>query len=63
MRGIEYKITCKVCSIALVQQKIKIENAFAKFFKQIDELINEIRLICSKAKTRKVICGKVLQVL
>ncbi len=39
MRSIEYEITCKACSIDLVQQKNTMENAFTKSLEQIDELI------------------------
>ena len=37
--GIKCKITRKACAINQVQQKIKMENAAAKSFKQIDKLI------------------------
>ena len=60
MRSIECEITRKTCSINLVQQKIRMENVFAKSFEQIDELINESGPICSRTKTIKQICGKIL---
>ena len=41
MRGMEYAISRKDCSIDLVQQKIRIENAYDKFSKQIDKLIKQ----------------------
>ncbi len=41
VHSIKYKITYKSCSINLVHQKIRIENAFTKSSKQIDKLIKQ----------------------
>lgn len=41
MRSIKCKIISKAYAINLVQQNIKIENAIAKLYEQIDKLIKQ----------------------
>ena len=41
MHGIECEITHKACAIDQAQQKVKMQNAAAKSFEQIDKVIKQ----------------------